>query len=214
MPEIDRANFNRLYVWDKQMGKGESGPDEWALDLLRADLDFRGEPLIMELPRSTPAVEAALAAGVNFRRRKTDGSTVLFCTSFGQYNYSTDGFALLAHHLAQFGEIDLTEEEGLTALSVQVKFGNIEHARTLLELGANPNSFGVIESYGNAHLYVSTQAINVLADALDEKRDQLSVALLQLLKDYGLNPPPAEREKLKSATLNRPIVHGWLLANL
>ena len=212
MPEIDRASFNRLFVWDKQMSEGENGLNEWALDLLRADLDFRGEPLIMELPRSTPAIEAALTGGVNFRKRKTDGSTVLFRA--WTPTYSPDGFALLAHHLAQFGEIDLTEEEGLTALSVQVKAGNIENTRTLLELGANPNSFGVIESYGNAHLYVSTQAINVLADALDEKRDHLSVALLQLLKDYGLNPPPTEREKLKSATLNRPIVHGWLLANL
>jgi len=155
-------------------------------------------------------VTLALAADVDFTARNLDGETVLFDGA----HLDLAAYERLAEHFAKQGKIDLAATEGLTALSVQVKFGNLDRVKLLLRHGADPGRFATIARYGNAPLTIPQQAINVVTMASPAEKEALSIALLDLLKAHGLWVDSAEKSDLLQRARSGTNLHGWIARNL
>lgn len=211
MYELNDAAVDRLYAWDEKIANGDHSDDEWVIKTLKSGARIGNRLAVFDFPCSADAVAIALAAGVDFTVRTDSGETVLFGVSI--FDYDLDAYKILAHHFADAGLIDAAEEEGLTALSVQVKMGREEEAEVLLSLGASPNTFGRIARYGYSRLDIPTQAINVMYREGDD-RDQLSIRLLALLKKYGLIVTPEQKAGMIKESRDRSVLKDWIAENL
>lgn len=209
MTQIDDDVHNRLFDWDSQFDPENHASNEWAISVLKAGLYDLDWPVIFDIPRSGPAVEFAIAAGVDFTQRDKYGYTVLFKDDL----YDSPTYVKVADVFAEAGGIDWSDEEGLTALSVQVKWGMVENVRALLERGADPNSFGTIARYGGAKLSVAKQAVNCVGvEGIDE--ETRIIELLTLLKKFGLKINAQQKDELFKRTQSNNKAYAFIEANL
>lgn len=210
MKQVDFSTVDRLLEWDGKLRVADHSMDPWAIETLLSDCRIEGVPIVFFAPGSDAAVTLALAADVDFTVRNADGETVLFDGA----HLDLSAYGRLAECFAKQGKIDLAEAEGLTALSVQVKFGNLDRAKLLLQHGADVGRFATIARYGHARLTIAHQAINVMTSSGPAEKEALSIALLDLLKAHGLRLDAAEKSDLLQRTRGRPSLYDWIDRNL
>jgi hypothetical protein len=210
MKHVDFSTVDRLLEWDDKLRIADHSMDQWAIETLLSDCRIEGVPIVFYAPGSEAAVTLALAAGVDFTASNPDGETVLFDGA----HLEIAAYERLAESFAKQGKIDLAEAEGLTALSVQVKFGNLDRAKLLLRHGADAGRFATIARYGNARLTIPHQAINVMTTEGPAEREALSIALLDLLKAHGLRLDAAEKSDLLRRAQTGTSLHEWIDRNL
>ena len=210
MKEVDFSTVDRLLEWDDKLRIADHSMDQWAIETLVSDARIDGVPIVFYAPGSDAAVALALAADVDFTVRNPDGETVLFDGA----HLDLAAYGRLAERFAKQGKIDLAETEGLTALSVQVKFGNLDRVKLLLRHGADAGRFATIARYGNARLTIPQQAIKVMTMAGPAEKEALSIALLDLLKAHGLRLDAAEKSDLLQRARSGTSLHGWIDRNL
>lgn len=212
MKHIDFSTVDRLLEWDDKLRIEDHSMDQWAIETLLSDCRIEGVPIVFYAPGSEAAVTLALAADVDvdFTACNPDGETVLFDGA----HLDIAAYERLAESFAKQGKIDLAEADGLTALSVQVKFGNLDRAKLLLRHGADVGRFATIARYGNARLTIPQQAINVMTMAGPAEKGTLSIALLDLLKAHGLRPDAAEKSDLLQRAQTGTTLHEWIDRNL
>ena len=209
MKQVDFSTVDRLLAWDGKLRIEDHSMDQWAIETLLSDCRVDGVPIVFYAPGSEAAVTLALAADVDFTARNPDGETVLFDGA----HLDLAAYGRLAESFASQGKIDLAEAEGLTALSVQVKFGNLDRVKLLLRHGADVGRFATVARYGNARLTIPQQAINVMTLAGPVEKEALSIALLDLLKAHGLRLDAAEKSDLLQRARTGTRLQEWIDGN-
>ncbi|WP_127045040.1 ankyrin repeat domain-containing protein [Pseudorhodobacter sp. E13] len=210
MKHVDFSTVDRLLEWDDKLRDGDLSMDQWAIETLLSDCRVKGVPIVFYAPGSDAAVTLSLAAGVDFTPQNPEGETVLFDGA----HLEITAYGRVAESFAKRGKIDLAETEGLTALSAQVKFGNLDRVKLLLRHGADVGRFATIARYGNARLTIPQQAINVMTTAGPAEKETLSITLLDLLKAHGLRLDAAEKSDLLQRARTGPRLHEWIDRNL
>lgn len=204
---LDFEEFELVQGWDDALAQDDHSTDASVLALLREGGFWGGLPITHWAPITGEGVRLALAAGVDFSQRGPDGETVLFMDGL----HDDAAFTCLADHFADLGLIDAVDNEGLTALSAQVKFGQPGRARVLLERGASPNTVAHVARLGGAPLSVAMQAANPIIRADNQTETEMqSIALLTLLRDFGLSLSPTQKAELAARAASKPALRAWI----
>lgn len=214
MTEARPDLIDALHAWEAALERGDHARDAWAMAVLKADAARGGTPVFFEVPRSLAGVTVALDGGVDLSRRDAEGATVLHQVDL--YDAPTYAWVAdaLAPRLAPEGGVDVPDADGLSPLSIQVKFGQRDHARALLERGASPFSVARIRRYGLTPLSVAEQAVGAMAWGSEDDPQSLSIDLLQMLKAHGLRLSSEARGALQARAADRPAVARWITENL
>jgi Ankyrin repeats (3 copies) len=93
-------------------------------------------------------------------------------------------FQWMVNKYKKNGKIDIKNEDGITALSAAIKFGNLEYAQILLEAGADPKSSDL------QGLSVAKQAIYCI------EGEDIGISGLKLLIKHGLTFSKEYKEEL------------------
>ena len=202
--DIDDDIVEQLLEWDDMLAEGDRSFDTDAIALLKDAEPAEDDHLFFHAPCSLAAVRLAQDAGVSFAVRNTSGESPLFETDL----YPPRAYAAVAADVAAQGGLDWADEEGFTALSVQVKFGQVENARALLDLGASPNAYAKVARYGDSPMTIAMQAVNAVSDAADT--EAVSIALLRLLLSHGAEIGPAHKARLLERAADRPRLTEWI----
>lgn len=206
--DIEPSMVEQLLEWDERLAQGDRSFDAEAVDLLRSAQPAEDDHILFHAPQSAPAVDLAQKAGVDFAVRRPGGETLLFETDL----HDAGAYRLVAQHYAARDGIDWADADGITALSAQVKFGRLDNARTLLELGASPDHTATVARYSGAHVTVPMQAVSVVCDNDDPQTT--SIRLLTLLKAFGAHITPEHKSQLLERSAQKPQLTEWISVQL
>lgn len=201
-------DLDRIAKWEDKFLQGDHSEDTWLLKQLRDSQSIDGVPLFFRVASTVEALTFLRDHGVKLTTPDDTGSTLLMEPEFA---LDAEVYRWLADEFQAAGAIDLAEEEGFTALSTKIKFGELEKARILLERGAKIDSFATVNRYGGARITIANQAINCIPKD-NAPQEVVSISALQLLKDFGYAPARDEAQKLfdDASSRNKPAVRDWI----
>lgn len=205
--EIDETKFG---AWEDRHLSGDSSDDAWMVDLLRSGLKFNGRLALYEAASQKETFQFLQRMGVNLTQVNDDGASILF-DYLRMFDLET--YKWLAGEFAKLGVIDKPTLDGITALSSNIKSGELDRARILLEEGASVNSVARIRDYGGAELDIPTQA--VLAMPMEGNEEDVAIEALKLLREYGMKLSAAQKEHVTSRISDRKVaLKTWVIQNL
>ncbi|ACM36182.1 MULTISPECIES: ankyrin repeat domain-containing protein [Rhizobium/Agrobacterium group] len=205
------VNLDRLERWEEKFLRGDHSDDSWVISQLKSEPSVNGIPLLFRAAYSTEGLRFLAENGVNILQRSEDGSTLLMEARSG---FDIETYRWLAGEFAKRDAIDLHDEEGFTALSVKIKFGELEEARILLENGASIRTFATVARYGNRRLTIPRQAV-ICTSRSELDPQQVSIEALKLLQEFGYDPSKEEvAELLSGVSEDKPELRKWVSENL
>ncbi|MGV1832120.1 hypothetical protein [Agrobacterium vitis] len=205
------VNLERLARWEEKFLRGDHSDDLWVLSQLKSETSVNDIPLLFRAAYSTEGFKFLAENGVNLLQKTNHGATLLIES---QGEFDVDTYRWLAQEFAKRDAIDLHDEEGFTALSSKIKFGDLDKARILLENGASIHTFATVARYGNKRRSIPQQAVICMpSGGLDPQ--QVSIKALKLLQEFGYNPSKEEvSELLSGVSEHKPELRKWISENL
>ena len=200
-----------LLSWEEKFLAADHSTDAFCVDVFRHAVLDDDVPVLFQCVSSKAALQFLDAAGVNLLQRAADGSTLLMEKRIG---VDDGAYRWLAEKFQTSQAVDLADDEGFTALSIMIKFGELGRARILLECDASVDAYAEVKRYGGAKLDIPTQAVNCMPLAGVDAQDAV-IAALKLLQEFGYRASPEQKQDLLARTaVHKPVVHTWIESNL
>lgn len=204
-------NLERHERWEDKFLEGDHSDDDWFLSQVQRDVRIHGMPLWFSAASTIEAFSFLRDKGIDLTEQDDTRSTVLMEP---EKPFDIEVFRWLADEFSRKDAIDIAEEEGFTALSTKIKFGELEKARILLEKGASVTTFATVARYGGAKITIAHQAINCIPKGSYSQEDT-ALEALKLLVEFGYSPDRDHSGHLLDAVPEtKPRLRTWIDNNL
>lgn len=204
-------NLERAERWEEKFLQGDHSDDDWFLTQVQRDVRIHGMPLWFSAASTIETFSFLRDMGIDLTEQDDTRSTVLMEP---EKSFDIEVFRWLADEFARKDAIDIAEEEGFTALSTKIKFGELEKARILLERGASVTTFATVARYGHARIAIANQAINCIP--IDNySQEDTAIEALKLLVEFGYSPDIDHSGQLLDAVPEKkPRLRAWIDNNI